>query len=128
MAAAITAAEEGARVVVLEKRPFPGGASNTPVGFGFVKKDRASRDKAFESHMEGTLWTANADLVRAFVNTSGEIPEWLTGMGRLSHTLVPGPPIIMGEPAPGSGWFRAAVDTQGYCALKPVGRAMGERS
>ena len=125
MAAAITAAEEGARVVVLEKRLFPGGASNTPVGFGFIKKDRASRDKAFETHMEGTLWTANADLVRAFDNTSGEIPDWLTGMGRLSHTLVPGPPIIMGEAAPGSGWFRAAVDTQGYCALKPVGQGHG---
>ena len=33
MAAAVTAAEAGAKVVILEKRPFPGGASNTPVGF-----------------------------------------------------------------------------------------------
>ena len=66
MAAAITAAEGGAKVVVLEKRPFPGGASNTPVGFGFVKNDRESQDKAFKVHMEGTLWTANADLVRAY--------------------------------------------------------------
>jgi fumarate reductase flavoprotein subunit len=36
MAAAITAAEGGARVIVLEKWPFPGGASNTPVDFGYA--------------------------------------------------------------------------------------------
>jgi flavin-dependent dehydrogenase len=36
MAATITAAESRAKVVVLEKRPIPGEASNTPVGFGFA--------------------------------------------------------------------------------------------
>ena len=81
MAAAITASEGGAKVVMLEKRPFPGGTSNTPVGFTFVKNDRESQDRAFDVHMDRTLWTANADLVRAFVNVSGEVPEWLTKMG-----------------------------------------------
>ena len=71
MASAITAAEGGAKVVILEKRPFPGGASNTPVGFGFVKKDKESQERAFNAHMDGTLWTANADLVKAYVTTSG---------------------------------------------------------
>ena len=121
MASAITAAEGGAKVVLLEKRPFPGGASNTPVGFGFVKSDRESQDKTFKIHMEGTLWTANADLVRAFCDTSGEIPAWLTEMG--VHTDNPNQviPPMTAEPAPGSGRFEAAVDTEGYYSLKAIG-------
>ena len=43
MASAITAAEGGAKVVILEKRPFTGGASNTPVGFVFIQNDRKSQ-------------------------------------------------------------------------------------
>jgi fumarate reductase flavoprotein subunit len=125
MASAITAAESGARVVILEKRPFPGGASNTPVGFSFVKNDQATRDKAFKVHMDGTLWTANADLVRAFVNTSGEVPEWLVKMG--SQVMIPdqAPPIMMEEPAPGAGSFYSAAGTEGFCNLKAIGRGHG---
>jgi fumarate reductase flavoprotein subunit len=101
MAAALTAAEGGAKVVVLEKRPFPGGASNTPVGFGAVKKDRAYQDKAFKVHMDTTRWTGNADLVRAWINTSGDIPDFMVRMG---VKLVPrGTPLKledMGKPVP----------------------------
>ena len=75
--------------------------------------------------MEGTLWTANADLVRAFVDTSGQIPEWLMGMW--IRGIIPGqrPPLMTGEPAPGAGRFQAAADTQGYCSLRAVGRGHG---
>jgi fumarate reductase flavoprotein subunit len=86
MAAALTAAEAGARVVILEKRPYPGGTSNTPAGFRSVPKKTAYRDKAFRVHMEMTRWTANADLVRAWIDMSGEIPEWFS---RLGIKLVP---------------------------------------
>jgi fumarate reductase flavoprotein subunit len=125
MAAAITAAEAGAKVVVLEKRPFPGGASNTPVGFGFVKNDRKSQDTAFDVHMDRTLWTANADLVRAFVNVSGEVPDWLIKMGVQTEIRNQISPVMPGTPAPGSGRYRAASDTQGYCGLKATGRGHG---
>jgi fumarate reductase flavoprotein subunit len=124
MASAITAAEGGAKVVVLEKRPFPGGTSNTPVGFGFIKKDRESQDKAFNTHMEGTLWTANADLVRAFCDTSGEVPAWLTDMGVKASISEQRNPAVA-EPAPGAGRFQAAVDTEGRCNLKAIGRGHG---
>ena len=124
MAAAITAAEAGAQVVLLEKRPFPGGASNTPVGFGYIKNDRASRDKAFRVHMDGTLWTANADLVRAFVENSGEIPAWLLKNGGRVLVQDRGP-IMLGEPAPGAGRFHSAADAEGFCSLKAIGRGHG---
>jgi fumarate reductase flavoprotein subunit len=125
MAAAITAAEAGAKVVVLEKRPFPGGASNTPVGFSFVRNDRKFQDKAFDVHMDGTQWTANADLVRAFVNISGEVPEWLTKMGAQTEIRNQAAPLMTGKPAPGTSRFITASDTQGYCGLKAMGRGHG---
>ena len=81
MAAAISVAEGGARIVQFEKWPFPGGASNTPVVVSYVNKEQAFRDKAFKIHMEMTNWTANADLVRAWIDTSGELAEWLPGIG-----------------------------------------------
>jgi fumarate reductase flavoprotein subunit len=123
MAAAITAAEGGAKVILLEKRPFPGGTSNTPVGFQFVKADRQSRDTAFKVHMDGTLWTANADLVRAYSEISGEIPDWLTKLGVQASVSTQKPAI--GETAPGAGRFQAAADAQGYCELKAIGRGHG---
>jgi fumarate reductase flavoprotein subunit len=121
MASAITAAQGGAKVIILEKRPYPGGASNTPVGFGFVKNDKVSKDKAFASHMDSTLWTANADLVRAFANISGEIPEWLTDMGVQVDFQNQTLPIMTTEPAPEAGRFQA----MGYCSLKGIGRGHG---
>lgn len=100
MAAAITASEGGAKVIILEKRPFPGGTSNTPVGFVFVKNNRKSRDKAFDVHMDETLWTANADLVRAFVNVSGEVPGWLMSMGVQAEIQNQTSPLMTGNQRP----------------------------
>ena len=81
MSAAIRAAEGGAKVVVFEKRAFPGGASNTPMCVASTKKDQAYRDKAFKVHMEMTQQAGNAQLVRSWIDKSGELPEWLTKQG-----------------------------------------------
>ncbi|MBT8338482.1 MAG: FAD-dependent oxidoreductase [Desulfatitalea sp.] len=81
MAAAIRAAEGGAKVVIFEKRPFPGGASNTPMCVASTKKDPEYQDKAFKVHMEMTQQAGNAELVRAWINKSGELPDWLTNQG-----------------------------------------------
>jgi fumarate reductase flavoprotein subunit len=86
MTAAIRAAQQGARVIIFEKRAFPGGASNTPMCVASTKKDQAYRDLAFKTHMEMTQQAGNAPLVRAWINKSGEIPEWLTDLG---YTLGP---------------------------------------
>lgn len=81
LSAAIRAAEGGAKVVVFEKRAFPGGASNTPMCVASTKKDQAYRDKAFKVHMEMTQQAGNPHLVRAWINKSGEVPEWLAKQG-----------------------------------------------
>jgi fumarate reductase flavoprotein subunit len=120
MAATVTAAKASAKVVILEKRPFPGGASNTPVGFVFVKNDRESQDKAFKAHIEGTLWTANADLVREYIDTSGDISAWLSDKG--VQPKISDQRTQMGETAPGNGRFQAAAATHGYCGFKAIAR------
>ena len=81
MSAAVRAAEGGAKVVVFEKRAFPGGASNTPMCVASTKKDQAYRDKAFKVHMEMTQQAGNPQLVRAWIDKSGEIPGWLAKQG-----------------------------------------------
>ena len=125
MAAALTAAEGGASVVVLEKRPFPGGASNTPVGFGAVRKDQAFRDKAFKIHMKMTHWTANADLVRAWIDKSGETPEWLAGEG-VEFNPAPSKLTLenMGQPSE-MGGFPSGYNISDFFMLPPRGRGHG---
>jgi fumarate reductase flavoprotein subunit len=125
MTAAITAAEAGARVVVLEKRPYPGGASNMPVGFRVIRKDRAYRDKAFQVHMDMTRWSANTDLVRAFIDMSGEIPEWLSRTG--VELIAPTdrlPLEEMGKPWKFGG-FPAGYNLGDFYFLKARGRGHG---
>lgn len=88
LAAALTAAEGGARVIVFEKQRTPGGTSNFFDGIFAVESDRQrknyvdyGRDQAFKSIMEYNHWRANPRLVRAIVNESGETISWLEHQG-----------------------------------------------
>ena len=88
LAAALTAAEGGARVVVFEKERSPGGTSNFLQGTFAVEsalqRERYimySRDEAFKNLMEYSHWIANPRLVRAIVNESAETVAWLQGRG-----------------------------------------------
>ncbi|MBN2321783.1 MAG: FAD-dependent oxidoreductase [Acidobacteria bacterium] len=88
LAAALTAAEGGAKVIVFEKQRAPGGTSNFFGGIFAVESDmqRAqfidySRDDAFKSIMEYSHWKANPRLVRAVVNESAETISWLEQQG-----------------------------------------------
>ncbi len=88
LAAALTAAEGGARVILFEKQRSVGGTSNFFEGTFAVesvlqRKDYItySRDDAFRAIMEYSHWRANPRLVRAFVNESAETISWLLHHG-----------------------------------------------
>jgi fumarate reductase flavoprotein subunit len=93
LAAAVEAAERGARVIVIEKQRKAGGA--TPYGEGIVAAEsptqkrmniEVTRDQLFKHHMDYTQWTINARLVRALIDKSGETVDWLEKKG-LSFNL-----------------------------------------
>jgi fumarate reductase flavoprotein subunit len=95
LAAAITATENGARVILLEKRKELGGnaamaeglfAAESPVQ-ARVHID-ARRSHLFRIAMQHSQWKLNARLVRAFIDKSGETIEWLESKG-LSFTCHP---------------------------------------
>jgi fumarate reductase flavoprotein subunit len=88
LAAALTAAENNAKVVVFEKQRSLGGTSNFFEGTFAVEsamqKERYitySRDDAFKGIMEYSHWRANPRLVRAIVDESGPTIAWLQKAG-----------------------------------------------
>jgi fumarate reductase flavoprotein subunit len=88
LAAAVTAAEGGAKVIVFEKERSPGGTSNFFDGIFAVESEMQreryitySRDEAFKRIMDYSHWRANARLVRAFVDESGATISWLLEKG-----------------------------------------------
>ncbi len=88
LAAAVTAAEGGARVMVFEKQRSIGGTSNFFDGIFAVESEMQreryidyTRDQAFKNIMEYSHWRANARLVRAFVDESGGTISWLQKIG-----------------------------------------------
>ncbi len=88
LAAALTAAEGGAKVIVFEKQRTPGGTSNFFEGMFAVESDMQrenyieyTRDHAFKNIMEYSHWRANPRLVRAIVDESGGTIAWLRKQG-----------------------------------------------
>jgi fumarate reductase flavoprotein subunit len=88
LAAALTAAEGGARVILFEKQRSLGGTSNFFEGTFAVESGMQreryimySRDEAFKNIMEYSHWRANPRLVRAIVDESGKTIAWLQEEG-----------------------------------------------
>jgi fumarate reductase flavoprotein subunit len=88
LAAALTAAEGSAKVIVFEKQRSPGGTSNFFDGMFAVESEMQreryigySRDEAFTNIMEYSHWRANPRLVRTIVDESGSTIGWLRGLG-----------------------------------------------
>jgi fumarate reductase flavoprotein subunit len=88
LAAAVTAAEAGVKVVLFEKQRSLGGTSNFFEGTFAVESPMQreryitySRDEAFRRMMEYSHWRANARLVRSFVDESAATIDWLQELG-----------------------------------------------
>lgn len=88
LAAALTAAEGGAKVILFEKQRSLGGSTNFFEGTfaveSYMQREKYitySRDEAFKAMMEYSHWRANARIVRAFVNESSETISWLEKNG-----------------------------------------------
>ena len=88
LSAALTAADAGAKVILLEKQKSPGGSSNFFNGTFAVEsrmqRERFimyTRDEAFQAIMEYNHWKGNARLVRTIVNESAASIDWLIENG-----------------------------------------------
>ena len=88
LAAAVTLAEGGARVLVFEKQRSLGGTSNFFQGTFAVEsamqRERYidyTRDQAFKNIMDYSHWWANPRLVRVIVDESGPTIGWLQEQG-----------------------------------------------
>ena len=88
LAAAVAAAEKGARVAVLEKRAVPGGLANSGMGILAVESHYQKEanidltvEKAVAMMMEYTHYNIDGRLVRRYFGQSADTIEWLEGMG-----------------------------------------------
>ncbi len=93
VAAAVTSAEHGAKVIVLEKTAIPGGT--TANGGGFFAADSAKArelgheavdtDYIFKEWMAEMDWLADASLVKQFLELSHTTADWLEARGVVFH-------------------------------------------
>ena len=98
-AAALAAAQKGAKVILLEKQAAPGGTGNFAEGLFAAESSLQQRqgivvtkDAAFKMIMEYSHWLANPLLVRAFVEKSPDTIEWLKDQGVTFEYIGPGGP------------------------------------
>lgn len=88
LAAAVTAAEKGAGVIVFEKSGHTGGTGNMASGL-FAAESRMqrlkqlclTREEAFKILMDWTHWRVDARLVRTYIDMSAGTIDWLEGLG-----------------------------------------------
>src|SRR4030042_3257624 len=89
LAAAIAAAEKGAKVIIFEKASTTGGTGNMGMGpLGIesrlqrLKNVLLTKEQAFKIFMDFTHWRVDAALVSAYINKSGDTIGWVGGGGR----------------------------------------------
>ncbi len=100
LAAAVTAAAQGMKVIVLEKRKVAGG--NTVFAEGLFGADSPTQkrllidarpDVLFKKAMYFAHWTLNPRVLRAFIDRSGDTIRWLEEKGIKFHI----PPLFVNQ-------------------------------
>lgn len=88
LAAAVSAAENGAEVIVFEKSSVVGGAANMGMGpFGVESRvqkremNNLRKEDVFRRFMDYVHWQADARLVHDYIWKSGNTIDWLEDMG-----------------------------------------------
>jgi len=88
LAAVVSAAQAGAKVIAFEKGSTTGGAGNMGMGpFGVesrlqrLKQMGPTRDEAFKIFMDYTHWRVDAQLVRAYIDKAATTIDWLEKLG-----------------------------------------------
>jgi fumarate reductase flavoprotein subunit len=138
LAAAVAAAEKGAKVTVIEKGSTTGGTGNMGMG-PFAVESRLQRSKnvtltreeAFKIFMEYTHWRVDAQLVSKYINKSADTLEWLEKMGvvwggvesyvrgsYVTHHQVLPPGGRAGTPMSASAMFKCLTDTANDLGVK----------
>jgi len=116
MPAATIASEAGVKnIIILETRPALGGNAMMAGGMFAVEtppQKRAgvdySRDQAFKDKMDYSNWTVDPRVVRAHINVTAEVIQWLENKGvqfQLRGTEIPGGfyPKVNHSPIPEKG-------------------------
>jgi fumarate reductase flavoprotein subunit len=108
-AAALSAAEAGAKVILIEKTDIPAGAGTMAGGMfavGTAAQKAAGKPDAskwvYEQYMKASNYEANGNLVRAIVAESGPTADWLNANGAKLTPVEPGSggqPAHIGNPA-----------------------------
>jgi len=88
LAAAVTAAENGAKVIAFEKSSTTGGAANMAMGLfaaesrlQSIKQVGLTRDEAFNLLMDFNHWRGDARLIKTYIDRSASTIDWLEGLG-----------------------------------------------
>ena len=88
LSAAISAAEKGARVLVIEKRSAAGGNASLAGGVFAAESHvqsgagiEAGRDDLFKMAMEHAHWKIDPRIVRVIIDRSGSTIRWMEDMG-----------------------------------------------
>ena len=96
LAAAISAAENGAKVIAFEKASTTGGAANMGMGplgvnsrFQRQHMINITPGEAFRKHMNFTHWRVDPRLVRDYYHKAGDTIDWLEDMGVEFLTVTP---------------------------------------
>jgi fumarate reductase flavoprotein subunit len=138
LAAAVAAAEKGAKVIVIEKASTTGGTGNMGMGpfaveskLQRMKNITLTREEAFKIFMDYTHWRVDARLVSNYINKSADTLDWLEKMGVVwggvesyvrgsypTHHQVLPPGGKSGVPMSASAMFKVLTDTANDLGVK----------